>query len=99
MSKLTMLAAMLAMVLVVAVPATAQSLSPSNSGDFAMQCTPANQISNEGDVEENTPTFEQQGNSKADDFEAGGVTLAFEPGVEAECPLTIQQSSTAVGGR
>jgi hypothetical protein len=60
-----------------------------------MQCTPANQISNEGDVEENTPTFEQQGNSKADDFEAGGVTLAFEPGVEAECPLTIQQASSA----
>ena len=95
MSKLMLVATILATVLVASVPAMAQSLSPSNSGDFAMQCTPANQISNEGDVEENTPTFEQQGNSKADDFEAGGVTLAFEPGVEAECPLTIQQASSA----
>ena len=91
MSKLTMLAAM---VLVVSVPAMAQSISVSNSGDFGMVCVTPQQISNEGDVESNAPSFEQQ-YSTSDNFEAGGTTLTFAPGLENACDQSVQQSSSA----
>ncbi len=94
MSKLTMLAAMLAMVLVVSVPAMAQSISVSNSGDFGMVCVTPQQISNEGDVESNAPSFEQQ-YSTSDDFEAGGTTFTFASGSETSCDQSVQQSSSA----
>ncbi len=94
MSKLTMLAAMLAMVLVASVPAMAQSISVGNSGDYGMVCVTPQQTSNEGDVESNAPSFEQQ-YSESDDFEAGGTTLSFEPGLENACDQSVQQSSSA----
>ncbi len=94
MSKLTMLAAMLAMVLVISVPAMAQSMSVSNSGDYGMVCVAATQDTNEGDVESNAPSFEQQ-YSESDDFEAGGTTLTFAPGIENACDQSVEQSSSA----
>jgi hypothetical protein len=94
LSKLMMLAAILAMVLMACVPAMAQSTSVSNSGDYGEVCVPSQQINNEGDVEENSPSSEQQ-YSIMDDFEAGGTTLNFEPGQENSCDQSVQQSSNA----
>ena len=94
MSKLMMLVAILAMVLVTSIPAMAQSISVSNSGDYGMVCVTPQQSSNEGDVESNTPSFEQQ-YSESDDFEAGGTTLSFAPGLENACYQSVQQSSSA----
>ncbi len=89
-----MLAAILAMVLMVSVPIMAQSISVSNSGDYGMVCVTPQQNSNEGDVESNAPSSEQQ-YSVSDDFEAGGTTLSFAPGLENACDQSVQQSSSA----
>ncbi len=93
MSKLMMLAAILALVLVASIPVVAQGLSISNSGDHAEQCVAAQQSSNEGDIE-NSVEFEQY-TSVLDDFEPGGVDLSFSPALENACDQSVQQSSSA----
>jgi hypothetical protein len=94
LSKLMMLATILALVLVLSIPAMAQSSSVSNSGDYAMMCSASQQTSNEGSVEENSATFDQQ-YSESDDFESGGTTLTFAPGQENACDQSVQQASNA----
>ncbi len=93
MSKLRVLAATLAMVLVVSVPAAAQSLSVSNSGDYAEQCVASQQSSNEGDIENSVES--QQQYSASDDFESGGTTLSFGPELENACDQSVEQASSA----
>ena len=104
-----MVAAILALALVAAVPAMAQTVleagneaesggvelafEVANEGDYASQCTPVLQFGNTGNFN-NTPVF-QQYTSKADDFEPGGIEFVVEPETEAECNSTIQQSSAA----
>jgi len=104
-----MLAAMLALALVAAVPAIAQvdfeieneaesedvqlSYQVSNEGDYAMQCTPALQFGQTGNLN-NAPAFLQYA-SELDDFEAGGIEFAIEPSVTTECEQAVQQSSAA----
>ena len=107
--KLIMLAAILALALVVAVPAMAQLSSElgqetesgdsaigfdvSNKGDYASQCTPAVQFGNTGNFD-NASSFVQY-DGTADDFEPGGIEVAVEPTSAVECSSTIQQSSAA----
>ncbi len=107
--KLIMLAAILALALVVAVPAMAQLSSEleqetasddvaigfdvSNKGDFASQCTPALQVGNTGNFD-NASSFVQY-DGTADDFEPGGIEFGIGGSNSVECPSTIQQSSAA----
>ena len=109
MRKLTMLAAMLALALVLAVPAMAQLSSElgqetesddvaigfdvSNTGDYASQCTPAVQFGNTGNFE-NASSFVQY-DGTADDFEPGGIEFGVEPTSDVTCDRTVQQSSAA----
>jgi hypothetical protein len=111
MKKLMILAAMLAMLVVAAVPAIAQvtgglgqesesgdletNFSVSNEGDYAFQCTPALQFGNTGNFN-NGSSFVQYA-SELDDFEPGGIEFAFEPEQATDCSNTIQQSSAASG--
>ena len=71
------------------------SFEVSNEGDYAGQCTPAEQFGQTGNAQ-NAPGFLQFG-SGADDFEAGGVGFVAEPEQATDCASTIQQSSTASG--
>jgi len=104
-----MLVAILALVLVAAVPAMAQigsgvgqspesgdvalGFSVSNKGNYASQCTPAVQFGNTGNFE-NASSFVQY-DGELDDFEPGGIEFGVEPTSAVECPSTIQQSSAA----
>jgi hypothetical protein len=104
-----MLAAILALALVVAVPAMAQLTSEieqetasddvaigfdvSNKGDYASQCTPALQVGNTGNFD-NASSFVQY-DGTADDFEPGGIEFGIGGSNSVECPSTIQQSSAA----
>src|SRR5215207_8511241 len=105
------LAAMLALVLAVAVPAIAQvtggvgqsgesedletNFGVSNEGDYASQCTPAMQFGNTGNFN-NGSSFVQY-DSTAGDFEPGGIEFSNEAEQSTECANTIQQSSAASG--
>ena len=109
MKKLIMLAAILALALVAAVPAFAQLSSElgqesdsgdtalgfdvSNKGDYASQCTPALQVGNTGNFD-NASSFVQY-DGEIDDFEPGGIEVGFGGSNSTECGSTIQQSSAA----
>jgi hypothetical protein len=109
LKKLMMLAAIMALALVAAVPAIAQVSSElgqetesddvaigfdvSNTGDYASQCTPAVQFGNTGNFD-NASSFVQY-DGELDDFEPGGIEFAVEPSSEVACDSTIQQSSAA----
>ena len=71
------------------------NFSVENTGDFASQCTPAIQQGNTGNFN-NAPSFLQYA-SEADDFQPGGIEVAFEPSLTADCSSTIQQSAAASG--
>ncbi len=106
------LAAMLALAVALAVPAIAQvgleagneaesedleaEFSVSNEGDYAFQCVPGLQFGNTGNFN-NAPTFLQYA-SEGDDFEPGGIEVAFAPELGVDCASTIQQSAAASGG-
>src|SRR3982751_6547020 len=99
--------AILVLAVVVAVPAIAQvknevgqdtksgdvSLSDTvkNTGNYAMQCTPASQFGNTGNFN-NAPSFLQYA-STADDFKPGGIEFTAEPTVTTDCSQQVQQSS------
>ena len=109
MKKLMMVAAMLAVALVVAIPAVAQvgggvgqesesgdvalKDAVSNEGNYARQCTPAQQFGNTGNFD-NGSAFVQYA-SESDDFKPGGIAFSDEPTVTVDCPSTISQSSAA----
>ena len=109
MKKLMMLAAILALMLAVAVPAIAQvgleveneaeseqlesAFEVANEGDYASQCVPALQFGNSGNFN-NAPSFLQY-SSELGDFEPGGIEFAIEPETEVACESAVQQSSAA----
>jgi hypothetical protein len=109
MKKLIMLAAIMALALVAAVPAFAQlesgieqetesgdfatNFSVENTGDYASQCTPAIQEGNTGNFD-NASSFVQY-SGELDDFEPGGIEVGFGGSQDVSCPSTIQQSSAA----
>ena len=106
-----LLAAMLALVLAMAIPALAQvsleggqdtesadvnlTYTIDNSGDYARQCVPALQFGQTGNFN-NAPTFLQYA-SEGDDFQPEGVQFSVEPTIDVGCESTIQQSSAASG--
>ena len=109
MKKLIMLAAIMALALVAAVPAFAQlesgieqetesddvaiGFDVANEGDYASQCTPAVQFGNTGNFD-NASSFVQY-DGELDDFEPGGIEVSFGGSQDVSCPSTIQQSSAA----
>ena len=109
MKKLIMLAAIMALALVAAVPAFAQlesgieqetesddvaiGFDVANEGDYASQCTPAVQFGNTGNFD-NASSFVQY-DGELDDFEPGGIEISFGGSQDVSCPSTIQQSSAA----
>src|ERR671933_914079 len=104
-----MLAAMLALVLAVAVPAVAQvsqgnankdtsgnvtdTFSVQSTGDNSNQCVNPLQFGNTGS-NQNAQGFLQYA-STADDLQAQGGTFSFTPTLSAPCEQTVQQSSAA----
>ncbi len=85
----------------------------SNEGDFAMQCTPALQFGQTGNLN-NAPAFLQFGSGNGDrfddfgffgnrfdtgldDFEPGGIDFAIEPTVSTDCNQSVVQTSVASG--
>ena len=109
MKKLIVLAAMLALALVVAVPAMAQLASGvgqspesgdvalsdevANTGNYASQCTPAIQFGNTGNFENGSSFVQYSGT--IDDFQPGGIEVPVEPTSDVACDRTVQQSSAA----
>ena len=109
MKKLIMLAAMLALVVALAVPAIAQtsqelgnedetgnvdlSFSVQSKGNNSNQCVTPLQFGNTGS-NQNAQGFLQY-NSTADDLEAEGGTFTFAPELTAPCTQQVQQSSAA----
>ena len=109
MKRVMMVGAILALVIVAAVPAIAQlasgvgqspesgdvalSDSVANQGDYASQCTPASQFGNTGNFD-NASSFVQY-DGELDDFEPGGLGVGFGGSNSAACPSTVQQSSAA----
>src|SRR3982750_3746143 len=107
-----MLAAMLALVLAMAVPALAQvgqevgnedetgnvdlSFSATSTGDSSNQCVTPLQFGNTGS-NQNAQGFLQY-NSTADDLQGGGATFTFAPSLSGGCEQTVQQSSAASSG-
>src|SRR5919107_934849 len=109
MKKLMILAAMLALMVALAVPAIAQvgletgneaeseevatEFAAANEGDYASQCVPAQQFGNTGNLN-NAPSFLQYA-SESDDFEPGGIGVGLGGSLAVDCPSTVQQSSAA----
>ena len=109
MKKLIMLAAIMALAMLAAVPAFAQlrsgieqepesgdfstNFSVKNTGNYASQCTPAIQEGNTGNFD-NASSFVQY-SGELDDFEPGGIEVSFGGSNSADCSSTIQQSSAA----
>jgi hypothetical protein len=109
LKRVTMVGAILALVIVAAVPAIAQLASGvgqspesgdvavgfdvANEGDYASQCTPAIQEGNTGNFD-NASSFVQY-DGELGDFEPGGLEVGFGGSNSAACPSTIQQSSAA----
>jgi hypothetical protein len=104
-----MLAAMLALVLALAVPALAQvgqelgnedetgnvdlSFSVTQTGNNSSQCVTPLQFGNTGS-NQNTQGFLQY-NSTADDLSGEGGEFSFAPVLSGGCEQTVQQSSAA----
>ena len=110
MKKIMLIAALLAMVLVAAVPAIAQVSqgvggAEQESGDVEMEFS----VSNSGDNSNQCASALQFGNtgnfansqgvlqyaSEADDFEFSGNEVVFEPSLAQECEQAVQQSAAA----
>ena len=112
MRKMMMLAAMLALVLAVAVPALAQvtqelgnenesgnvdlSFSVQSTGNNSNQCVTPLQFGNTGNFN-NAQGFLQYASTSGDQ-EAGGGTFTFAPELTAPCTQAVQQSSAASSG-
>ena len=109
MKKLMMLAAILALVLALAVPAMAQvsqelgnetesgdvapSFSVQSTGNSSNQCVTPLQFGNTGNFQ-NAQGFLQYA-STADDLEGEGPEFSFAPVLTAPCDQKVQQSSAA----
>ena len=109
MKKLMMLAAMLALVLAMAVPALAQvsqelgnedetgnvelSFSAQSTGNNSNQCLNRLKFCNTGS-NQNAQGFLQYA-SEADDLSGGGSAMTFAPVEVAPCDQKVQQSSAA----
>ena len=110
MKKLMLVVAMLAVVLVAAVPALAQvSQEFSERRDTSGSASPKVAVSNTGDNVNLCPTVQQVANtgqvlneqgtvqyfSTADDLDFSGSSITIEPSETASCTETIEQAAAA----
>ena len=113
MRKLMLLAALLAMLIVAAVPAIAQigqeseqetesgevnqSFEVSSTGDNSNQCANIQGVANTGNAQNQTNLI--QYGSEADDFEFDevGSNLDVSPSNSAECDQQVNQAASASG--
>src|ERR671913_754794 len=113
MKKLMLLAALLAMLVVVAVPAIAQidqeseqetesgdvdqSFTVTSEGDNSNQCAGIQGVANTGNAQNQTSLI--QYGSDADDFEfyEVGSTIEVSPTNTTECDQQVNQAATASG--
>jgi hypothetical protein len=113
MKKLMLLAALLAMLIVAAVPALAQigqeseqetesgevdqSFEVSSTGDNSSQCAGIQGVANTGNAQNQIDLI--QYGSEADDFEfdEGGSTLDVSPTSTTECDQQVNQAASASG--
>ena len=110
MKKLMLVVAMLAVVLVAAVPALAQvSQEFSERRDTSGSASPKVAVSNTGDNVDLCPTVEQVANtgqvlneqgvvqyfSTADDLDFAGSSITIEPSETATCTQTIEQAAAS----
>ena len=110
MKKLMLVVAMLAVVLVAAVPALAQvSQEFSERRDTSGSASPEVAVSNTGDNVNLCPTVQQIANtgqvlneqgtvqyfSTADDLDFTGSSITIEPSETASCTETIEQAAAA----
>ena len=109
MKKLILIAAMLALVLALTVPAIAQvgngvgnetesgdvdlSFSVQSSGDNSNQCVTPLQFGTTGNFQ-NGQAFLQYA-SEADDLSGSGGSFTFAPSLTAPCSQAVQQSAAA----
>jgi hypothetical protein len=109
LKKFMLIAAMLALVVALAVPAMAQvgqeigqetesgevaiGFDVSSSGDYAQQCVAPLQFGNTGNLQ-NAQGFLQY-DSEADDLEGNGSVFEFAPAIETSCEQAVQQSAAA----
>ena len=93
MKRVMMVGAILALVVVAAVPAIAQLAGgvgqSSESGDTALGAD----VANTGNFD-NASSFVQY-DGEIDDFEPGGIGVGFGGSNSTACPSTVQQSSAA----
>ena len=110
MTKLMMLAAMLVMVLVVAVPAIAQvtnavgqesesgdvtlNFTANQSGSNSSQCVRPLQFGNTGSLQNGQAILQYDSSGKPSE---GGSTFEFSPSETGNCQQTVQQSAAASG--
>ena len=111
MKKLMMLAAMLALVLAIAVPALAQvqhaigqedetgnvdlTFTATQSGNNSSQCVTPLQFGNTGSLQNGQAIL--QYDSTSGKLSEGGSTFTFSPTLTATCDQKVQQSSAASG--
>ena len=110
MKKLMLVAAMLAVVVVAAVPALAQvSQEFSERRDTSGSASPKIEVKNTGDNVNLCPTVQQVANtgqvlneqgvvqyfSTADDLDFTGSSITIEPSETASCTETIEQAAAA----
>jgi hypothetical protein len=110
MKKLMLVVAMLAVVLVAAVPALAQvSQEFSERRDTSGSASPKVAVSNTGDNVDLCPTVQQVANtgqvlneqgvvqyfSTADDLDFAGSSITIEPSETATCTQTIEQAAAS----
>jgi hypothetical protein len=109
LKRVMMVGAILALVVVAAVPAIAQlaggvgqssesgdtalGADVANQGDYASQCTPVSQFGNTGNFDNGSSFVQYDG--EVDDFEPGGIEVGFGGSNSVSCPSTVQQSSAA----
>src|SRR5215211_5710269 len=107
LKRVMMVGAILALVVVAAVPAIAQigggvgqssesddvaiGYDVANQGNYASQCTPAVQFGNTGNFDNGSSFVQYDG--EIDDFEPGGIEVGVEPTSSVACDRTVQQSS------
>ena len=114
MRKLMLLAAVLAMVIVAAIPAIAQvsqeteqegesgdvdqSFSVTSEGDNSNQCVGIQGVANTGNAQNNTNILQYA--SEADDFEFEevGGTITVSPTNTTSCEQQVNQAAAAFGG-
>ena len=95
LNKFVLLAAIVALVLAVSVPAVAADVTESGSvvlgGDGSQQCVPGEQFGNVGTGRIKQPFTQEY--STADDLSAGGSTVSFVPVESGPCTQQVQGAS------